>query len=170
MELYYNIIVMLAAALSVLGGAGYFWRLARVQRQARAAARASLGWPAVSGRIVQSKVVKDQGSGWYLPAVVYDYSVAGQTYRGTQIAFVVTHPGRQKKAQSIVDRYKAGSAVTVYHDPSVPERGVLERGRHGSWTGPWLSMLFAGFCVVIAVGLALAAIGMYLDRHAGVGH
>lgn len=56
------------------------------------------------------------------PAIEYEYSVGGETYRGGRVAF-----GSSDGPEAILARYPAGKSVTVYYNPAHPRDCVLER-------------------------------------------
>ena len=113
----------------------------RVRRANRARALTS-GWRAVPGRITASEIIDRPGgesslaAGSMRAAVWYEYVIDGRRYRNNVIdvgdevlredrpdavAFIRVH------AYESVERYPAGSDVTVYVDPADPERSCLSR-------------------------------------------
>lgn len=71
----------------------------------------SLRWPTVEGEIVQA------GSG----DLRYRYEVREKAYFGSRVSF--RSPGGAPDR-----RYPVGTRVKVYHDPTRPDRAVLEPG------------------------------------------
>ena len=115
--------VVVAAALSFV----------HVRRRLREA-RASVTWPSVTGRIVESELVfelvKSGQSVYrqYEAHVVYEYSIGGRTYRAGRVSFNDDDGCSPQPVQRTVNRYPQGDSVTVYCDPRMPETAVLERG------------------------------------------
>lgn len=95
----------------------------------RRKARATLSWPAVPGRILDSRVVKgvDQDGDMTTNAsVTYAYTVGGAALRGNQVSIGV------RGARSSVAKYPAGTDVQVFYDPAKPSSAVLEPGGSGA--------------------------------------
>lgn len=103
-------------------------------------------WPAVAGRVLHSDVVAEEvihdeldNDGMtkhvrhteYLPAVVYEFDVAGRAMRGgvIDICDLVVPPRHRDiaRARAIAARYPPGSTVTVYVAPDDPTRCCLVR-------------------------------------------
>lgn len=106
-------------------------------------------WPEVPGVVESSEVHLEQHSGGisYRPVVVYRYRVDGVWYRSSRYDYNVSVANRsQAEAQEIVDRYPAGTEVTVYHDPNDPGDAVLNPGAEGSNTG------YVAFSVLFIAG------------------
>jgi hypothetical protein len=97
--------------------------------------RASRNWPSTVGRILSGRVGTGVESGGedeadttsYYPAIQYEYQVAGQTYRGNDIAFNRKTYASQKQAEAALRVYPVGGDMLVYYDPRQPGRAVLER-------------------------------------------
>ena len=118
----------------------------------RRRAKASLAWPSVEGRLTSSQLVTIRYHGTdssYVPRVEYEYSVAGQAYAGKRIAFGPEGSYSEAKERAMVDRYKVGTAVEVFYDPTRAAFAILEKRAASS------SIIF----LVIGVGLFTAAVG-----------
>jgi hypothetical protein len=91
-------------------------------------ARASRRWTATNGRIVSSVVTSPPPgtrlSSIRLPAVRYQYDVAGTPYVGATARFSFSN----SRPDDTVARYRPGRHVTVYYDPDAPAQCVLEPG------------------------------------------
>lgn len=80
-------------------------------------------WPAVEGRIVESRT-SSSGDDRTLH-LAYEYEVAGTLYRSRRATLWsdpvpgVARPGEET-------RYPIGHAIRVYHHPTHPERAVLD--------------------------------------------
>jgi len=106
-------------------------------------AKASLAWPITQGRITSSRLdeyssVGESDGNSYVPKVEYEYSVAGQTYRGKRIVFGSAGSGNKAREQAVVERYKVGTPVEVFYDPARPADAVLERRAASSTVIFWL--------------------------------
>lgn len=88
----------------------------------------SAGWPRTDGVTTRAEVVISNNV--YSPAVVYSYNVGGVEYQGTGIGPQGTEVGSSDGAiaRELVHRYRAGTSVVVYYDPSDPAVAVLEPG------------------------------------------
>ncbi len=94
-------------------------------------ARASSTWPHVPGEIKHSEINQSSDSDGtsYSPLVRYSYSVSGQSFTGERICFgLAKMSAGYQFAQAYIERYRVGSAVLVYYDPTQPSSSVLEPG------------------------------------------
>ncbi len=97
-------------------------------------------WPSTQGKVIQSEVesktksVRDSdGHGrrnvrYYSPTVEYEYAVAGQVFKSSNISvdsFSSTDPNY---ASSTVATYPLDSTVTVYYNPANPTDSLLQPG------------------------------------------
>jgi hypothetical protein len=121
-----HIIILVLAVSGLLLFFIYFRALARV--------RASEGWPAVQGTIVESWIdesttTEEDGtiSRRYKPKVLYKYAIMGQEFQGERIAFGPGISGNRSSAEKVLARYPKGSAVLVYYNQEKPDDAVLER-------------------------------------------
>src|SRR5438477_6779266 len=144
----------------VIGGIGVAV-LAIVVSSLREAA-AMKRWPVAEGRVLSAKVEKyresvSRGTGGphdrmtlYRPVLLYEYEVAGKLFRGSRIA---QSPGLDRGvsgfAEKVVQRYPAGSAVSVRYNPKRPDESVLEPRVPASW-------IFGA-----AIGVALLVLAAY---------
>jgi len=110
-------------------------------------------WPTASGSVLQSDVEmhvdydSDNGSSTtYEPVVTYQYSIMGQNYIGTRIAYGANRFGR-KKAYEISSKYPTGSQVIVHYNPDKVTDATLE-------------VVARGGKVFIVVGAVVAVIGL----------
>lgn len=111
-------------------------------------ARASAGWPAVSGQITSSSVshsTDSEGADSYTPSVGYRYVVNDQQYTGSRIKFGETSYNKESEADAVVARYPAGTTVPIYYNPADPATAVLEPGvTSGSYV-----FLAVGACFIV---------------------
>lgn len=91
-------------------------------------------WPSTQGRVVSSKArsrervrhgIDDEESVGTVAHVVYEYQVGEETYKGHRIRLV--EPTVKTDLAGMLQRYPAGSTVTVYYNPERPRDAVLER-------------------------------------------
>jgi hypothetical protein len=101
-------------------------------------------WPTTTGRVLHSQVEyrRSHRSGSYYPAVLYEYQVMGQRYQSTTLSpgleYGLSFRGR---VQARVDKYPAGSMVTVYYNPDNPAQAVLEHSATGNRIMGWIAVL-----------------------------
>lgn len=97
-------------------------------------ALASSGWPATTGRIEASEVIRGTGgtamprSPGYQARVTYSYVVAGTRYRSDRVSYRDDIAKSRAHAEQIAARYPVGNEVTVTYDPDAPSTSVLEPG------------------------------------------
>jgi hypothetical protein len=113
-------------------------------------ARRTEAWPSVSGRIIESRIVRGVfSSSWYTReeeryCVRYGYTVNGSRLQSETVSVVDSH-----RPNDIVRKYPAGITVEVFYDPKNARSSVLEPGGV-----PHLWYLIVGLPVLL-VGLAL---------------
>ncbi len=89
-------------------------------------------WPTTAGLVTTSEVRSTTNSSGrlgvdvvYFPHVNYNYTIGGQNYVGAHV-YHGKGPDSQQAAQTVVDRYRVGSRVSVYYNPQKPDIAVLE--------------------------------------------
>ena len=91
--------------------------------------RASLNWPAVTGKVMNVDIfVQDSEEIYpYIPYITYQYVVDDKKYtsRRVRIAGEYTY-GNECAARNAVSMYALNAPVTVYYDPEEPEQALLE--------------------------------------------
>lgn len=105
----------------------------------RKKAQASQAWPTAPGAIVSSSIQEHQQydaddqstSTSYEPVIQYRYTIMGQEYLGSRVAFGASSFGRSQ-AEAIVNRYRPNQAVSVHYDPQEPSESVLETKAAGA--------------------------------------
>jgi Protein of unknown function (DUF3592) len=114
----------------------------------------SENWPGVQGKIIESRIDKQNkleydaaDSTTYTPVVRYTYSLQGKEYTGERVAFGMTNKNRNP-ASELVKRYPLDELVMVYYNPEKPEEAVLERASGSGW-------------LQIGIGVALILAGIY---------
>jgi hypothetical protein len=108
---------------------GFF--LYRRSQQGSAAKQAAQSWPSTMGTVLMSSVQSKRtgNSTSFYPAVVYQYTVNGQSYQSQRIKageqfFNIRIIG---DAEATVRLYPSGAQVTVYYNPANPAESALER-------------------------------------------
>jgi len=114
--------------LGIFGGIGWF--LNKKSKEAKALRAAAENWASTTGKVVTSRVEVSGGDHTTVsPHIVFQYTVYGKEYSNSQIKAGDIHMSTysSRNAYDIVDKYPAGSEVTVYYDPENPEQSALER-------------------------------------------
>jgi hypothetical protein len=136
----------------------------------RKKAQTAKGWPTTQGTIVSTEIREhsdidtEDGSTTinYEPVVQYSYNVMGVSYTGTKIGYGANRFDRGT-AQKKLDRYQAGTMVTVHHNPDDPRNAVLEVEASGSKLFLVLGIIFLvlGMIIVCFAGIfaMLAPVG-----------
>lgn len=136
--------IVFMTAMSLVGPGMVFFGL----RQ-RSRARESARWPRVSGTVTKAALRKD-GEGTVVDvAVEYDYAVNGVSYVGNRLRFGGWH-WKTGLIQAELDRYRPGTAVSVFVSPGNPSDAVLLPEAQGSL---WWILLG-----ILAILMSLAAI------------
>jgi hypothetical protein len=126
----------------------------------RRQAQASLRWPTVPGRIVDSRLVQTRDTDGDLStvaSVTYAYTVGGTPLQGKRVKI-----GRGN-ARAIVQKYPAGTDVRVSYDPNQSSSAVLEPGGSG------LKALLVVGVVVIVGAMGIGAMGIGGNQKASEG-
>ncbi|MCP5158205.1 MAG: DUF3592 domain-containing protein [Gammaproteobacteria bacterium] len=97
-------------------------------------AKASADWLQTPGQITRAELtvtkipkgaIRVDG---YWPQIEFAYSVTGVTH-SSDMPFFCNQPTTNREiAETWLAQYPSGAAVTVYHDPADPARGVLKAG------------------------------------------
>ena len=130
----------------VLVGAALMWKGARIQLKAQRAK----SWPSVLGKVLESsmRAVLDNRGRTYQAYILYEYAVGGVTHRSDVWRLGVGSSSFTKASTRAVERYPAGTAVTVFFDPDNPADAILEPGK-ASWFLFVAGMLFAAAGVLL---------------------
>ncbi|HXZ24424.1 MAG TPA: DUF3592 domain-containing protein, partial [Methanomassiliicoccales archaeon] len=121
-------------------------------------------WAPVQGQVISSQVVSTwdwQGSQlvqFYYPDVQYGYTVSGVSYNNHTVSPGIARSTDSTLAESLVSKYPANAQVTVYYDPSAPQKAVLEKG--GSILGLIPLLMGAALTAYSALGLRRRLRGM----------
>jgi hypothetical protein len=88
-------------------------------------------WPTVQGRVVTSEVVEDRyrdptgkATIAFVPNVVYEYKVNGQTYNSRNVIFGQTNYD-YLVASRICEKFTVDATPDVYYNPAKPTESVL---------------------------------------------
>jgi hypothetical protein len=111
-------------------------------------AKASTGWPTVSGTVTTSARAKVMFR--KQPRVTYSYSMNGAPFAGQRISFAGGHPPGQTDA--ILSRYPVGQQVVISHAPNNPAEATLETGSNRQVTAQ-LRILLIFFVVIILLNV-----------------
>jgi hypothetical protein len=114
------------AALYVGVTAVLLWR----RRRLGAEVAGSRTWPSTPGTVVQSQLHErstSRAGREYIPRVVYEYRVDGQTYRSGQLHFgePIAYSLKRRAERRLATL--TASAGRVFYDPANPARAVVER-------------------------------------------
>lgn len=91
----------------------------------------SADWPQVTGSVRSAEVKRGCGRqrDSYELQVHYDYSVNGLEHHSTRVEFSRGYCGAEAGAIKLGKSFIPGAAVTVYVDPTEPDRAVLLPGK-----------------------------------------
>lgn len=113
---------------------------------------ASLGWPAVEGTVVESRLRLWRSSGpsnatEQVARVVFTYEVNGRRYAADTPEWTIIGAGWGADAEGVVARYPRGARVPVRYDPAGPHRAVLRPGPL-----PVSTAVFCGLAALAVLG------------------
>jgi len=119
----------------------------------RQSAAKAQNWSATTGKVTLSNLEARRGSKGgtvYYPVVQYQYRVHAMDYESRKIM-----PGMEwggSGAQAVVEKYPAGSTVTVYYNPENPAEALLERDvpKYTIWL--WVALILSN---IFMCGLAV---------------
>ena len=116
-----SVLLLLLGVLLVFAGV---WLIA-TQSEMLVTTRQHVNWPTTEGTVVTSEVV---GTRAFHPHIVYQYTVAGVTYRDSTALDLPSVGGRHTAydaASWIVEQYPVGRKVTIHYNPDNPtESGI----------------------------------------------
>ena len=105
--------------------------------------REPAGWPAVEGRVVDSRIARDE-DGEQVAAVSYCYEVDGKP-RVADTPRLKNLSGDPAAIREIVNRHRPGDRVRVHVDPDDPARAALVWGPVTDYLHALLVLPFVGF-------------------------
>lgn len=118
-------------------------------------------WPTVEGRVLSSKVKSEGGKNGgtvYSAEVNYSYAVNGVSFTSGRVRFGSINTGNRVFPAQLVEKYPAGSSVTVYYSASDPSMAVLEPGVQTA------GLLVSGIGLLFG-GVGVAAIFLPTSRY-----
>jgi uncharacterized protein DUF3592 len=86
-------------------------------------------WPSTEGTVSATNIRRynDEGTIRFAPEVDYEYQVAGQTHKSSQIRpEVFISFLDEDEAKRFVQKYAAGNKLQVFYDPARPTKAVIE--------------------------------------------
>lgn len=122
---------------------------------------ASTFWPTVEGQILSSSVKAEagkKGGKVFSAAVNYAYVVNGRSFTCDRVRFGSINTASAVFPNQVVERYPAGSSVTVYYSSSNPSSAVLEPGFQSA------SGIVLGIGIIFG-SVGVAAIFLPTSRH-----
>jgi hypothetical protein len=111
----------------------------------------SNSWPSTDGIVKSAKMKTEQGdeSITYTAEITYEYTVNRKPFTGDKIRMVKVGNSNQSYANQDLQKYPAGTKVTVFYSPGDPADCVLEPGVHpSSWFLPGIGGAFVLFPLI----------------------
>jgi len=107
-------------------------------------------WVPTEATVVSTGVqsMGSNGHRSYQPVVTYQYMVAGAQYTSHRLT-ALAESRSQSWAQSVVNRYEPGSAVTAWYDPKHPSNAIIDR--HFSTIPVIMMGIMLGFVLLIVL-------------------
>ncbi len=92
--------------------------------------KAALTFPTTTGKVLNSKVESERDSDGttYRAEIQFEYSVNNQAYTSDTYRFGTMGMSDSTEANNIVREFPVGANVTVYYDPTDPQRAILKPG------------------------------------------
>jgi hypothetical protein len=112
------------------------------------------------GRIISSKISTGGVWGGWRFEIRYEYKIGSQTFTSDRVHFGYQSLREKSYAQAYIDKYFIGKKVTVFYDPSDPNKSVLEP--QVKWHGFLYFLLLA--CLIPGV-LFWLSIRFYRKSH-----
>lgn len=87
-------------------------------------------WPSTGGTVISGEVAivhSTKGASKLKPVIRYSYTVDGVEYESDRYSSTVAR-GSSFWDKEVINKYPAGSAITVYYNPENPAKSVLDRG------------------------------------------
>ncbi len=109
-------------------------------------AKASTGWPTVTGTVTNSTTVKVMFR--KQPSVTYSYAVNGVPLTSNRISFAGGYPA--KETDAILNRYPVGQEVVVAHAPGDPTQATLETGSNRQVTAEMRLLLICFVLIILS--------------------
>lgn len=117
----------------------------------------STTWQPIPGEIIEAHIVETRSprstNPYWEPRLRYSYIVNGAEYEGSRLSFDQEKTIDREWLQTrLTHEWLPGTAVTVWVNPSNPDKAVLKQG-----VNSWLA-------VFVSVGLVLIGVGVHLLR------
>ncbi|TFG40091.1 MAG: DUF3592 domain-containing protein, partial [Candidatus Aminicenantes bacterium] len=104
-------------------------------------------WPEVECTVISSSVeTTGDNEDPYVAAVVFEYELDGQTYRGTKLARSSSANSSYDAVRRAADAYPPGTRTTCRVHPEIPGEAVLERRL------PWVGFFVFLPLIFVAIG------------------
>jgi hypothetical protein len=137
------------------------------------AAMQSLEWQRTDGRVLVTSIEVQRNHSArslnavnranYVPEITYLYTVDGETYEGSRIAFNELHSyDTRDQAQAIIDDFERQPSLDVYYDPDDPGNTVLIRG--STWQS-YTPLLISITAFLLGSFTSIMVAKSYLGRH-----
>lgn len=154
-----NLIILIAVLCSAVIGnvilLVFIFLPYRKVRQAR-------GWSQTTGKVESSEIESrsdSEGGSTPYPAVVYTYSVNGQSLKSDRI-----QPGGDvggMVAYKTQKKYPVSAQVSVYYDPANPSDALLERNVPGYVRWLWVALVFVNATICCCGIVPLVGPGLF---------
>ncbi|MGL6074804.1 MAG: DUF3592 domain-containing protein [Fimbriiglobus sp.] len=122
--------------------------------------RQAAKWPITPGTVSHVEVIETPGEDtYYQVKVEYHYSVDGEVYQGSNLAFGYFIDSEREYHEAIYERLKQAKTVGVRYHPKQPSRSCLSFGIHPSirlyffLSLLWLSFFTGGFVLLFVTPL-----------------
>ncbi|GEM_PF-4362086 len=140
--------------LGMAGGLVPLWFAARCAKERREMG----GWPTATGRVTGREVrelprASERHPKRFAAGLVYEYVVAGRSYRGERIAPSTRHFHSAAAGWDFLRAFQ--DEVQVYYNPNQPERAILRRRE----LQDIVAALILGI-VLVGIGLVLGLVGL----------
>ena len=118
-------------------------------------AKAAEAWPTAPGVVLSSGLEERRSRNTkthtttitYSPKIEYEYTLMGQKYTGTKLAFGYASYDYRTASEKIAP-YQPGTSVQVHYDPSKPDNAVLETRAAGAITLLIVGIVFIVFAAI----------------------
>jgi hypothetical protein len=109
----------------------------------------SESWSQTNGKVIKSQLEKygtgGEDSITYKPVIEYQYEIEQKFYNSKRLYFGsnISSSFKKRKSTRLVQKYSAGTEITVYYNQSNPKESVIETGIHAEiWIGFIIAALF----------------------------
>ena len=115
-------------------------------------AQRAIGWPGVTGKVLESFVNKEDGM--YKPEIRYEYRAYGEYHIADcwRLGATASSWGKASSKRAVA-KYPAGASVTVFFNPERPREAVLEPGQT-DWSPAIFGALFFVIPVIVLIQIS----------------